>query len=79
MDKAFISEILEEASIHIDISALTLARELWEKIPEKQIQDFASTIIRHCENYCKPLLPNGTLTILLISDEGKIYGIGQQQ
>ena len=79
MDKAFISEILEEAGIHIDISALTLARELWEKIPEQQIQDFASTIIRHCERYCKPLLPNGTLTILLISDEGQIYGTGQQQ
>ena len=79
MDKAFLSEMLEEAGIHIDISALTLARELWEKIPEQKIQDFASTIIRHCESYCKPLLPNGTLTILLISDEGQIYGTGQQQ
>ena len=79
MDKAFISEMLEEAGIHLDISTLTLARELWEKIPEQKIQDFASTIIRHCESYCKPLLPNGTLTILLISDEGQIYGTGQQQ
>ena len=79
MDKAFISEILEEAGIHIDISTLTLARELWEKILEQQIQNFASTIIRHCESYCKPLLPNGTLTILLISDEGQIYGTGQQR
>ena len=79
MDKAFISEMLEEAGIHIDISTLTLARELWEKIPEQQIQNFASTIIRHCESYCKPLLPNGTLTILLISDEGQIYGTGQQR
>ena len=79
MDKAFLSEMLEEAGIPIDISDLTLARELWEKIPEQQIQDFASTIIRHCERYCKPLLPNGTLTILLISDEGQIYGTGQQQ
>ena len=79
MDKAFISEMLVEAGIHIDISALTLARELWEKIPEQKIQDFASTIIRHCESYCKPLLPNGTLTILLISDEGQIYGTGQQR
>ena len=79
MDKAFISEMLEEAGIHLDISTLTLARELWEIIPEQQIQDFASTIIRHCERYCKPLLPNGTLTILLISDEGQIYGTGQQQ
>ncbi len=79
MDKAFISEILEEAGIHIDISTLTLARELWEIIPEQQIQNFASTIIRHCESYCKPLLPNGTLTILLISDEGQIYGTRQLQ
>ena len=79
MDKAFLSEMLEEAGIPIDISDLTLARELWEKIPEQQIQDFASTIIRHCERYCKPLLPNGTLTILLISDEGQIYGTVQQQ
>lgn len=79
MDKAFISQMLEEAGIHIDISALTLARELWEKIPEQQIQEFASTIIRHCETYCKPLLPNGTLTILLISDEGQIYGRERMQ
>ena len=79
MDKAFISEMLEEAGIYIDISALTLARELWEKIPKQKIQDFACTIIRHCESYCKPLLPNGTLTILLISDEGQIYGTGQQR
>ena len=79
MDKTFLSEMLEEAGIYIDISTLTLARELWEKIPEQQIQNFASTIIRHCESYCKPLLPNGTLTILLISDEGQIYGTRQLQ
>ena len=74
MDLDFIKQMLEESGIHIDISALTLARELWERIPKEQIQDFTSTIIRHCETYCKPLLPNGTLTILLISDEGQIYG-----
>ena len=79
MDKAFINQMLEEAGIHIDISTLTLARELWEKIPELQIQEFASTIIRHCETYCKPLLPIGTLTILLISDEGQIYGKERKQ
>ena len=79
MDKAFINQMLEEAGIHIDISTLTLARELWEKIPGNQIQEFASTIIRHCETYCKPLLPNGTLTILLISDEGQIYGKERKQ
>jgi len=79
MDLDFIQQMLEESGIHIDISTLTLARELWERIPEQQIQDFTSTIIRHCETYCKPLLPNGNLTILLISDEGQIYGTEQQR
>ena len=79
MDLDFIQQMLEESGIHIDISTLTLARELWERIPKEQIQIFTSTIIRHCETYCKPLLPNGNLTILLISDEGQIYGTEQQQ
>ena len=79
MDLDFIQQMLEESGIHIDISTLTLARELWERIPKEQIQNFTSTIIRHCETYCKPLLPNGNLTILLISDEGQIYGTEQQQ
>ena len=59
MDKAFISEMLEEAGIHLDISTLTLARELWEKIPEQKILDFASTIIRHCESYCRTAAMTG--------------------
>lgn len=79
MDLDFIQQMLEESGIHIDISTLTLARELWERIPKEQILDFTKTIIRHCEIYCKPLLPNGTLTILLISDEGQIYGTEQLQ
>jgi cobalt-precorrin-5B (C1)-methyltransferase len=79
MDLDFIQQMLQESGINIDISTLTLARELWERIPKEQIQDFTRTIIRHCETYCKPLLPNGTLTILLISDEGQIYGTVQQQ
>ena len=79
MDLDFIQQMLQESGVDIDISTLTLARELWERIPKEQIQDFTKNIIRHCETYCKPLLPNGTLTILLISDEGQIYGTGQQQ
>ena len=79
MDLDFIQQMLQESGVDIDISTLTLARELWERIPKEQIQDFTKNIIRHCETYCKPLLPNGTLTILLISDEGQIYGTVQQQ
>ncbi len=73
MDKAFIQQMLDEARITVDLSTITLARELWEKIPQEKLQDFATTIIRHCDAYCRPLLPNGRLTILLIDDEGHIY------
>jgi cobalt-precorrin-5B (C1)-methyltransferase len=73
MDKDFIRQLLAEADCDIDISDITLARELWEKLPSEKLQTFAQTIIRHCAAHCQPLLPNGTLTILLIDDEGHIY------
>jgi cobalt-precorrin-5B (C1)-methyltransferase len=66
--------MLAEADCPIDISDITLARELWEKLPKEKLQPFAATIIRHCAEYCNPLLRNGSLTILLIDDEGNIYG-----
>ena len=73
MDKDFLCQLLTEAGIDINISTITLARELWERIPKNSLQDFASIIIQHCETYCCPLLSNGQLTILLIDDEGHIY------
>ncbi len=73
MDKAFISQMLREAGIDIDLSGLTLARELWERIPQEKLQDFATVVITHCARHCTPLLPNGHLTILLISEEGTIF------
>ena len=73
MDKDFIYTMLREAGIETDISDITLARELWEKIPQKKIQDFVRVVINHCETFCKPLLPEGTLTTLLIDDEGNIF------
>lgn len=72
MDKAFISEMLHEAHCDIDISNITLAREIWERLSPEQQQDFADVIISHCAAYCQPLLPNGELTILLIADDGTI-------
>ena len=72
MDKAFISEMLHEAHCDIDISDITLAREIWERLSPEQQQDFADVIISHCAAYCQPLLPNGELTILLIADDGTI-------
>ena len=73
MDKAFIQLMLNEAGCDIDISNITLAREIWEKLSEDKLSIFAKTIINHCADYCKPLLPNGNLTIMLIDDDGNIY------
>ena len=75
MDKDFIRLMLAEAGCDIDISDITLAREIWEKLPSEKLQSFANTIIRHCAAHCSPLLPNGTLTVLLIDDEGTIYSL----
>ena len=75
MDKTFVQQLLMESGISIDISDMTLARELWERIPQNQLDDFAHTVIQHCAEHCKPLVPHGSLTILLIDDNGKIYGI----
>ena len=73
MDLDFIQQMLQESGITIDVSGITLARELWERIPPTQLEAFAHTVIRHCANYCSPLLPDGSLTILLIDDNGHIY------
>ena len=75
MDLGFIQQMLQESGITIDISDITLARELWKRIPTGQLQIFAQTVTRHCAEHCLPLLPNGELTILLIDDNGKIYEI----
>ena len=73
MDLDFIRQMLQESGITIDVSGITLARELWERIPPTQLEAFAHTVIRHCADYCNPLLPDGSLTILLIDDNGHIY------
>ena len=79
MNKAFIAQMLEEAcsqpgtASNSQLENITLARELWDLIPEDQLQTFANVVIAHCEKHCRPLLPDGQLTILLITDDGRIY------
>lgn len=73
MDKDFIRALLQEVHCDIDISDITLAREIWERLTEHQREAFARIVIRHCADYCDPLLPDGTLTILLIDDNGTIF------
>ena len=73
MDKAFVKQLLDEAHCDVDITPITLARELWDLLPKEKAKAFAQVIISHCADHCAPLLPNGSLTILLITDEGMIY------
>ena len=73
MDKAFVKQLLDEAHCDVDITPITLARELWDFLPKEKAKAFAQVIISHCADHCAPLLPNGSLTILLITDEGTIY------
>ena len=88
MDLDYIQQMLQESGITIDISDITLARELWDRLkdtdptPTPPLQGrgaatarFAHTVIRHCAEHCLPLLPNGSLTILLIDDNGNIFGV----
>ena len=73
MDKVFISQMLTEAGITTDITNLTLARDLWNIIPDEKIPGFCSVVISHCRQHCQPIMKNGQLTILLIGENGEIY------
>ena len=75
MDKAFIRQLLDEANCDIDIGDITLAREIWDRLPDESRETFASTVIRHCAEHGEPLLPDGSLTILLIGDDGTIHSL----
>ena len=76
MNKSFLQNVAKEAqcseSTIENIQQITLARELWQLIPEQEQGRFFPLLLRKCEDCCAPLLPNGKLTILLITEEGKI-------
>lgn len=73
MDKTFIASMLEKAGCPIDLTNLTLARELWEIISPEKIEDFCRIILQHCMQHCQPLVPHTELTLLLIDDDGTIH------
>ncbi len=55
------------------ILSVNMARELWTILPEEEMRRLSVVILRHCYEHCAPLLPDGTLDILLISDEGEVF------
>ena len=73
MDKAFVGRLLAEANCDIDISNITLAREIWDCLTDDKRAAFAHTVIHHCADHCRNLLPDGELTILLIDDNGRVF------
>ena len=77
MNRNFIISMARKAGCGEDvctrIDGITLARELWDLIPASLLPTFTQTVIDHCHHHCAPLLPHGELTILLISEDGRIY------
>ncbi len=77
MNKTFIAQMLKETGCTekdiAKVTDITLARELWNLIPQEQIEDFCNVVIRHCVTHCQPLVPQTELTILLIDDDGTIH------
>lgn len=77
MDKSFIARLLRESGCGEATvrraGGITLARELWGILPRELIPSFCSTVIAYCQKHCRPLLPQGQLTVLLIDDEGTVF------
>ena len=69
MDKEFLKQVLTESREEVDISGITLAREIWQLIPNKASK-FYQLIIKHCYEVCQPIVPYASLEILLIDDTG---------
>ena len=74
---AFVARLLREAGCSEATvrraAEITLARELWGIVPRDLIPSFCSTVIAYCQSHCRPLLPQGRLTVLLIDDEGNVF------
>lgn len=76
MNKGFLQDVAKEAKCEeatVDaINRITLARELWELLTEKDQNHFFPLLLQKCKSYCAPILPDGELTLLLITEEGKV-------
>lgn len=76
MNKDFLIRIAQETGCATTtkeaIYSITMARQLWDIIPESE-QAFFSLIIKRCYDVCRPLFANGAIEILLIDEEGKTF------
>lgn len=76
MNKDFLRQVASAAGCgeyaQSVIERITLARELWTLLSADDLQAFCTRLLQLCHQHCDPLLPEGELTILLISEEGEI-------
>lgn len=75
MNIDFLKKVALEAKCSIKtieaITDLTMARQLWELIPEEE-NVFFSLIRKKCEEVCSPLFESGDIEVLLIDENGNI-------
>lgn len=71
MDKDFLAELARQAScpdtVIQEIRDITLARQLWEILPDEK-HPFYSLLIQKCGEHCSSLLSNSQLEIRLINE-----------
>jgi cobalt-precorrin-5B (C1)-methyltransferase len=76
MNKEFLKGVAREADCSPAaaeaIDRLTLARELWNALPEEDARRFFSAILSRCHAVCVPVYPE-TLSILLLDENGNIF------
>ncbi|WP_321332000.1 cobalt-precorrin-5B (C(1))-methyltransferase CbiD [uncultured Bacteroides sp.] len=77
MNKVFLQSVAREAGCtaqSIDsIDKITLARELWTLLSTEEQPAFFSLLIQHCRKHAAPLLPDGELTIVLLTEGGEVF------
>ncbi len=75
MNKDFLIQLANECNCSETtknaINDITMARQLWDIIPDDETH-FFRTIIEKCHKVCLPLLPNGKIKIMLIDENGNI-------
>lgn len=75
MNKDFLKTIAQEANCNAStinaIDGITMARQLWDIIPQRERRYF-SLILKKCHAVCSPLFTKGELEILLIDEKGNI-------
>lgn len=77
MNREFIREMAQEAAVPQEclarIDSMVLARELWDLIPRDNLNTFCNVVREHCHSFCDGLIPDGRLTILILTDQGQVF------